>query len=88
MSELSTEEAWRRAVLSGLKGAPFEKLVATSAEAIPIEPLYLPKHAVGLTPRGEPGAAFTWGWRPLGWHWPRWSFLRARAVVRPALGTA
>ncbi|NUO50417.1 MAG: hypothetical protein HOV80_16300 [Polyangiaceae bacterium] len=67
MSELSSEEAWRRAVLSGLKGAPFEKLVATSAEAIPIEPLYLPKDAVGLTPRGEPGALpFARGARPPG----------------------
>lgn len=67
MSELSTEEAWRRAVLSGLKGAPFEKLVATSAEAIPIEPLYLPKDASGLTSRGEPGSLpFARGGRPPG----------------------
>lgn len=65
--ELSDEQAWRRAVLSGLKGAPFEKLVATSAEAIPIEPLYLPKDAVGITPRGEPGSLpFARGARPPG----------------------
>jgi methylmalonyl-CoA mutase len=56
MSELSSEEAWRRAVLSGLKGAPFEKLVATGAEGIAVEPLYLPKDTAGLVPRGEPGS--------------------------------
>lgn len=67
MTELSTEEAWRRAVLVGLKGAPFEKLAAKSAEGIVIEPLYTPRDVAGLSVRGEPGAMpFVRGSRPAG----------------------
>ena len=33
----------------------YEDLVATGADGTPIQPLYLPRHLLGLEARGEPG---------------------------------
>ncbi len=52
----SPEEArWRVAALGGPKPRAYEDLVATGADGTPIQPLYLPRHLLGLEARGEPG---------------------------------
>jgi methylmalonyl-CoA mutase len=54
-SPKSAEAEWRRLAEAGLKGAPFDKLVATSPEGIRVDPLYVASRTQDLAPRGEPG---------------------------------
>ncbi len=60
------EAQWLEAVTRSLRGAAFEKrLVTTTPEGVPVDPVYLPRHAVGLSPRGAPGVTpYVRGARP------------------------
>lgn len=62
------EDAWLAAVDKVLKGAPFTKLVSTTADGITIQPLYTPGNSPGAADdAGFPGAApFTRGARAAG----------------------
>jgi methylmalonyl-CoA mutase len=52
----ATYDDWRKLVKGVLKGAPFEKLVSRSYDALPIEPIY--RRAAGAFPiAGRPAAA-------------------------------
>lgn len=61
--EPADEDAWLAAVDKVLKGAPFTKLLSTTADGITIQPLYTPDNSPGAhDDAGFPGAApFTRG---------------------------
>lgn len=50
--ESKTLERWQGAVEKALKGAPFESLVSTSDEGIPLQPLYAPVDSSPIAMRG------------------------------------
>jgi len=55
--EAVDEARWRQAAEAGLKGASFDKLVATTPEGIRIEPLYVERHLAAFSDPGAPASS-------------------------------
>lgn len=52
----ASNEQWRKAVETALKGGAFDKLISRTADGIAIQPLYLPARGDAVTARGASGA--------------------------------
>jgi methylmalonyl-CoA mutase len=52
----ASDEQWRKAVETALKGGAFDKLISKTADGIAIQPLYAPARADAVTARGGAGA--------------------------------
>ena len=62
--EPATESAWRELVDKGLAGASFERaLVATTAEGLAMEPLYLARHVEAIAGGAPAVRAREGAWR-------------------------